>query len=109
MIETLQTNIELIIAVLGYMSVPAFILLVTSLIKDKVPMYTPYVAVLLGMLFGFIVGSALFGFGTLITLASIIQGALLGGTAVGIHQTTNKPKDDSEIADEIKSLLEQIG
>ena len=109
MIETLQNNLELFVGVFTLIGVPTFIYIMTALVKDKLPMYTPHIAILMGMVTGFLLGIPLFGFGALATPMTIIQGAILGAAAVGFHQAGNKPEvDEKVIHSEVEELLAKL-
>lgn len=84
MIETLTTNVELIQQALTVLSVPAFILVITSLLKNNVAMYTPYIAVAIGVILGIILAIHFAGFGLIEIIAGIIFGAIQGAGAVGL-------------------------
>jgi len=83
MIETLTQNIELIQAGLSALSIPAFILVVTSLLK-KVEMYTPYIAVAIGITLGLIVAIQFVGISIMSIISGVIYGTIAGASAVGI-------------------------
>lgn len=92
MIETLTNNIEFIITFIAVMSAPAFIMVVTALFK-KAEMYTPFIATIIGAVFG-LLGSYLAivsidGINTLpliivTVFAGLVQGIVAGASAVGI-------------------------
>lgn len=84
MIETLTQNIETVQTVLGALSVPAFVMVVTSLLKKNLEVYTPYIAVAIGVTIGLITTFSFIGFSVMSALVGIIFGAITGASAVGI-------------------------
>jgi len=94
MIETLTQNVELIQSALTVLSVPAFIVMVTGLLKDELSTYTPYIALGLGMLIGTIVIIMADGISVMGILAGLITGGLLGGTAVGLKVIADGKPDE---------------
>ena len=84
MIETLTQNIDLIQTGLSVLSVPAFILVVTSLFKKKVGMYTPFIAVAIGVIIGILIALYFVGIDFIAIIAGIIFGTITGASAVGI-------------------------
>lgn len=99
-LETLQNNLELFLAVVSNVGVVAFIYVLVSAFKTSIKkymdVYTPVIAIVLGMFFGVYIMTALFGFDWILTLMGAIQGALLGASAVGLHQLGNQPEPKSE-------------
>lgn len=82
--DTLANNVELIQSVLSVLSVPAFILVITALIKNKMATYTPYIAVGIGVIVGIIAAITFVGFNLITVIAGIIYGSITGASAVGI-------------------------
>jgi len=116
MIETLQQNLEVFLNVIATTGVVAFVYLMVSVLKPvfkkHVDIYTPFIAIILGMILGVYIMTALYGFDWILTLMGLIQGAILGASAVGLHQVASSPReeviskaDTIEVPAEIKDLL----
>lgn len=99
-ITTLQGTLELFFAVFQMVGASVFIYLMVALIKDKLPMYTPHVAIAMGSVLGLIIMIALNGFDLLSIVAGVIHGALLGSAAIGFHVAGNKPKPEEKVEEE---------
>lgn len=104
-ITTITNNIEFIIAFIAVMSVPAFIMVVTSLIKQKTEVYTPFVAVAIGIVFGLMASWLAMSLvteplGTASTIvlfvAGIVQGAISGAAAVGIKVVADGKAEEED-------------
>lgn len=96
MIENLSQNIELIQAGLSALSIPAFVMVITSLIKDKSSVYTPYIAVGIGVVIGLIVAMQFVGVTVMAITAGVIFGAIAGASAVGIKVVADGEPDKEE-------------
>jgi len=109
MIETLQIDVTLLSGLLQVMGASVFILLLTSLIKDKIPMYTPHIAIGMGSILGLILMIIVAGFDGISILAGVMLGANFGAAAVGYHQAVKqvetKQEEVVELPDEINQIL----
>lgn len=94
MIETLTQNVDQLNAILTVIAVPSFIMVVTSLLKNKLSTYTPYIAVTIGIAIGLTVSLTFFGLDVMTVLIGIIFGSITGASAVGIKVIADgeKPK-----------------
>ncbi len=84
MLETLTKNIETVQAVLSTMAVAPFIMVITSLFKDRLSIYTPYIATAIGIIVGLATSLTFSGVSVISVLVGIIFGTLAGASAVGI-------------------------
>lgn len=108
MIETLTQNIHTIQAGLSALSIPAFIMVITSLIKNKTTVYTPYIAVGIGVIIGIIVSVTFVGLSVMTIVAGIIFGAITGASSVGIKVIADgKPEDDTLSDNELLEIAEK--
>ena len=99
MIETLNITVENIQAILGILSVPAFVMVVTALLKNRLSVYTPYIAVTIGVIIGVIATVVIGGANILGIIAGIIYGALSGASAVGIKVIADGEPDMEEFSE----------
>lgn len=99
MIETLNITVENIQAILGILSVPAFVMVVTALLKKRLLAYTPYIAVTIGVVIGVIATVVIGGVNILGIIAGVIYGALSGASAVGIKVIADGEPDEVEFSE----------